>query len=225
MSLYGAIADGIPVPAIVFITAAVLTVVLAHTAFAGNRIAPPEVMAYARVSPPGSCATTVPVDDNRVERLVLNNADGPWTASPHVAARPDASHYVEGSASARFLIEEGFETGVVAYDDIRCPAKGEYISFWIRSSAQLEDGVLQLRLGDDGFDSGVGLAIPGAVLDACWHRAAIDLTGFDIEYSTARSIALYAAKDPGEVTVWLDIMEVPAGNALPPSADRLRELV
>jgi len=148
----------------------------------------------------------------------LHDADDAWTASRYVTACQDSSSYVEGSASVSLKIEDGFNTGMVAYHEIAdnigtldlndC----DYITFWIKSSADLDDGILQLRLSDraDVASLTEGLAIPGSVLNGrSWQKVSVSLSETDIDYDAVKSIGLHAAADPGVVTIWLDIIETP----------------
>jgi len=148
----------------------------------------------------------------------LNDADDAWIASPYVTAKPDLTSYVDGSASAYLKIGDDFTTGAVAYHDITGDtgtldlSDCNSVTFWIKSSANLDDGVLQLRLSESDYGTGTteNLAIPGIVLDgSSWQKATLSLSGTTINYDAVRSVALYAATDPGAVTIWLDIIETP----------------
>ena len=140
----------------------------------------------------------------------LDNADDAWIASPYVTAKPDSSSYVEGSASAYLKIGDDFTTGAIAYHDITGDtgtldlSDCNSVSFWIKSSANLDDGVLQLRLSESDYGTGTteSLAIPSIVLDgSSWQKATVSLSGTTINYDAVRSVALYAASDPGAVTI------------------------
>jgi hypothetical protein len=148
----------------------------------------------------------------------LNDADDAWIASPYVTAKPDSTSYVEGSASANFKIGDDFTTGAIACHDITGDtgtldlSDCNRVTFWIKSSANLDNGVLQLRLSEGDYATGTteSLAIPGSVLDgSSWQKATVSLSGTTINYDAVRSVALYAATDPGAVTIWLDIIETP----------------
>jgi hypothetical protein len=149
----------------------------------------------------------------------INDADDAWAAFPYVTAKPDSTSYVEGSASAKLKISDDFTTGAVAYHDITSGtgtldlSDCNRVTFWIKSSANLDDGILQLRFSESDYGTGTteNLAIPGIFLDgSSWQKATVSLSGTTINYDAVRSVALYAASDPGAVTIWLDIIETPA---------------
>lgn len=165
----------------------------------------------------------------------LDDADDVWIASPYVTVKPDSTSYVEGSASANLRIGDDFTTGAVAYHDITGDtgtldlSDCNSVTFWIKSSANLDDGVLQLRLSESDYGTGTteNLAIPGIVLDGnSWQKATVSLSGTTINYDDVKSVALYAVADPGAVTIWLDIIETPmALNTSNPVKPYMNELV
>jgi hypothetical protein len=164
----------------------------------------------------------------------LNDADDVWTASPYVTAKLDSTSYVEGAASANLKIEDDFTTGVVAYHDITSGpgapdlSEGANITFWVKSSANLGDGILQLGLSESycGTGPSESFAIPGTVLDGrSWQKAMVSLSGTAIDYDAVKSVVLYADSDPGTVTIWLDIIEtkpvLSTGNPVKPNMKAL----
>ncbi len=146
----------------------------------------------------------------------LDDCEAVWTAAGNVAAAKDTTTYIEGTASANLTIAADFTTGVVGYYDITTGTNSldvsgsANVSFWIKSSADIADSVLQLRLSesDDGTGTTENLAIPGSALDgSSWNKVTVDLSGTTANYDAVKSVALYAASDPEEAVIWLDIIE------------------
>jgi len=146
----------------------------------------------------------------------LDDCEDAWTASTNVTATKDTTTYVEGTASANLTIADGFVSGVAGYYDITTGTNSldlsdcSSVSFWVKSTVNIGDGVLQIRLSesDDGTGTTENIAIPGTALDGTsWQKATVDLSGTTTNYDAVKSVALYAVSDPGTVDILLDIIE------------------
>jgi len=146
----------------------------------------------------------------------LDNCEDAWTASTDVVAARDLTSYVEGTASTNFMIGDGLTSGVVGYHDIAGDTNAldlsgcSSVTFWIKSSSDIGDDILQLRLRESNDDTGTmeNFAIPGSALDGSgWHKVTAELSGTTTSYDAVKSVALYAVSNPGEVDIWLDIIE------------------
>ena len=159
----------------------------------------------------------LPISNINASPVQLCNADDDWTPFSYVTAKADTSSYVEGVASIRLEIEDDFNTGLIASKDIAGnPEEWKlsdftHITFWIKSNMDLGDDIIQLRLYENADKAGIAgcFAIPGSVLDGdSWKKATLSLAGTGINTDFTGSIALYAAQDPGELILWLDIVEL-----------------
>lgn len=205
--------------AVILIASVAIPAVFTHTALSAGLLSiqkSKEAICSAPQEVPNSLKFSSSIAASGIYKL--DNAEDVWIASPYVTAKPDSTSYVEGSASANLKIGDDFTTGAVAYHDITGDtgtldlSDCNTLTFWIKSSANLGDGVLQLRLSESDYGTGTteNLAIPGIVLDgSSWQKATVSLSGTTINYDAVRSVALYAASDPGAVTIWLDIIETP----------------
>lgn len=217
---------------VIFLISLILISVIIYTS---TRVIAPPARSYASISvaPREALASFEYSRDITGKISVLNDADAAWNTSPYVSSRHDTSSYVEGKGSTRFIIEDSFGTGLAAYRDVTGHDQldlSDYdsVSFWIKSSADLGDGVLQLRFGQGDASNGeaLNIDIPSDALDGSWHRVAASLLESKNSYDNVRAIALYATADPGAVTIWIDIIEAAStmgsGHAVKPY---MKELV
>lgn len=185
--------------------------IFVHTVLSTALPAKPEVLSVCRAPqrallPFGNC------NDGLRE---LDNSDTSWKASPFVDAGVDTTSHVEGAASNKLKIQDEFTTGRIAgrnfADNAGVPDLSDVgcITFWIKSNTDLDDDILQLRLIDDNSDiASVNIDIPGNVLDGQnWKKVSAILSGNDSADYSPGTVALYAIRDPGAVTIWLDIIE------------------
>ena len=146
----------------------------------------------------------------------LDDCEDSWNAGINENTARDFTSYVEGTASANFAVAEGFASGLVGYKDIMSDTStldlSDYssVTFWIKSSVNIGDGVLQLRLGGSTDEMGntAILDIPGSALNGKnWQKVTLNLSDTATDYDAVRSLVLYAVSDPGTVNIWLDIIE------------------
>jgi len=80
--------------------------------------------------------------------LIIDDADDNWTQGTNVTATVDETDYVEGSGSVQLVVAAGASAQILAYEDITNLNLLFYrkISFWAKSSIDLTEGDLQLRL-------------------------------------------------------------------------------
>ena len=146
----------------------------------------------------------------------LDDCEDIWTApSENVKVTRDTASYVEGTASTNLTVTGGI-SGVIGYYDITSNtgtldlSDCSSVTFWIKSDTNLGDGVLQLRFSesDDGTGTTENLAIPASAFKGTnWQKVTVNLPGITANYNAVKSVALYAASDPGAVSIWLDIIE------------------
>ncbi len=146
----------------------------------------------------------------------LDGCEDVWTVpSNNVKVSKDTASYVEGMASTNLIVAGGI-SGLIGYYNITNStgtldlSNFNSVTFWIKSDTKLDNGTLQLRLSesDDGTGNTENLAIPASALDgANWQKVTVNLSGTTVNYNAVKSVALYAASDPGAVSIWLDIIE------------------
>src|SRR3990167_671626 len=176
------------------------------------RIAPADIIRIAKSSDPTSLGMTA-AWTNLSKTVTLNSAltatvelcETAWTASANVTAEA-SSICKEGTESASLAIASGFTTGLAAYKTITTIDLSGYkqVSFWIRANAAIAASVLQLKLCSDtaGATPVDTINIPAVPGTNVWQVVTVDL-GAALG-SAIQSVALYAASDPGTVTVLID---------------------
>jgi hypothetical protein len=129
-----------------------------------------------------------------------------WTASANVTATADATLFLEGTKSAKFVIAAGFTTGLIAYKAVTTADYSGYtkLTFWVHATAAVAVSTLSVRLCSDavGAVSVNTFPIPAIVATNRWIPIAVSL-GSALSASIS-SVAIYADLDPGSVTVYLD---------------------
>ncbi len=136
----------------------------------------------------------------------VTNCETNWTASANVTASLSATNR-EGSNSQSLAIAAGFTTGKVAYFATGTLNLATYqqISFLLRSNVSpVASGVFEIRLcsdltGDVAVDTFVIPAIAGLNR---WIPIVIDKAA--ALGSAIASVAIYAASDPGTITLLVD---------------------
>ena len=165
---------------------------------------------------------------------ILDKGNTVWKASNGVKTGLDSTSYVEGHSSTKLEVQEGFTWGPIASidisnnigtlntSDIKC------LTFWIKSSKPVDSDVFQLRLMDNtDSTSSLDIDIPENALNGRdWNRVnAVFPIGSNTE-NEIDTVSLFAAKHPGNVTIWLDIIETGISSGLPKAKNsRLKELV
>ena len=157
----------------------------------------------------------LPLAKGQDDTCKLDNGDTAWETSTNVHAGVDTASYVEGVASTKLEVQDQFTTGRIArintidntralnFSDIEC------ITFWIKSSEELDDDILQLQLFDTSSGTAsVHIDIPGNSLNGQdWQRVSAIIPDAYAVDNNIEAIAIYATKDPGNVTIWLDVIE------------------
>ena len=136
----------------------------------------------------------------------INDCETAWTAAANVTATASTTTYRENTKSANLAIAGAFTTGLAAYAPTA--VLGDYsayqqISLLVRTSINVAANVLQLSLCSDtvGAVQVNTINLP-AITANYWTPVVVD-TGAALG-AVINSVALYAASDPGSVTVNLD---------------------
>jgi len=185
--------------------------IFVHTVLSSALPTKPEILSVCRAPQ----RALLPFETGKGNICQLDNGDTAWKAFANVNAGADITSYVEGVASTKLEVKDEFTTGLIAsiniVDNTRATNLNdiECITFWIKSSEELNDDVLQFRLiADNGGPESVNIDIPGNILGGHdWKKVSATLSGtYDVDNNIG-VLALYATKDPGNVTIWLDIVE------------------
>src|SRR5574340_307588 len=136
----------------------------------------------------------------------IDTCEVAWTAAANVTATASTSTYREGTASANLVVAAAFTTGLIAYKALGAStdfSAYQQISFLLRTSGALAANVLQLALCSDtaGATAVNTVNIP-AVAANTWLAITVDTAA--ALGAAIQSVALYAASDPGSVTINLD---------------------
>jgi hypothetical protein len=129
-----------------------------------------------------------------------------WTASTNVTATASASTFKEGTKCASLAIASGFTTGLCAYHAMSATDFSGYqqLSFWVQVNTAVAANVLQIKLCSDnaGVTAVNTINIPALNSATQWTAITVDTAG--ALGASIQSVALYAASDPGTVTVLFD---------------------
>lgn len=136
----------------------------------------------------------------------IDNCESAWTASANVTATTTSTRK-QGTNAAQLAIASGFTTGKAAYFDLGSSqdfSAYQAVSFWLRTNNGINAAVLQVKLcsdatGDTPVDT---LDIPSVQITSRFFPIVID-KGSALGASI-RSIAIYAASDPGTTTIIVD---------------------
>ena len=170
----------------------------------------------------------------RDDTCVLDKGDTAWNPSNGVKIQVDTSSYVEGQSSTKFEVQAEFAGGSIAGIDTLNNTEAtnvsdiECLTFWIKSSKQVDSDTLQLRLMDDtSVTSSLDIDIPEYFLDVGhWKKVSVVIPVDSNIGSYFDSVVLYALKDPGNLTIWLDIIEArTSSESQQANNPRLNELV
>jgi hypothetical protein len=176
------------------------------------RISPGDTIRIMASKPPTSVGNATWTNSSNIVTLsasctqMIDNCDSSWTQSANVTHTSDTTNHREGSSARSLAIASGFTTGKIAYRATGSLNLSGYqqVSLWIRVSAAVSENVLQVVLcSDTTGDVAVNtINIPAIPSTAKWHAVTVDTSG--ALGSDIQSVALYAASDPGAVTVLLD---------------------
>ena len=192
-------------------------------------IAVPPVLAYSIFTPTQSniqktrtitCQAPqrglLPLDTGDRVSLGLCQAEKEWTAFPDVRVISDGKRYVEGESSIRLEVDDSFKSGPIACGRAAAdrvspePSGTRSVSLWIKSDIDIADDILQFRLTGKSNNSGETgyITVPIRVTAAeGWKRIEAVSGGSYLFQEGVETATLYAEKDPGTVTIWLDIIE------------------
>lgn len=142
---------------------------------------------------------------------VISDCDTAWTSTgtANATITTDGSDYKESPRSVKITVASAFSTGTLAYYNTATEMDLTYarqIGLWIKSSADLDAGVLLLSLcsGTAAATPVETLSVPALAANV-WTRATMDLsTPGASALSSIESVALSAASDPGAITLHLD---------------------
>jgi parallel beta-helix repeat protein len=138
------------------------------------------------------------------------------TASSNVTLTADAIDFQEGSDSVQAVIAGAFTTGNIFYQDFGSVQDwGTYpiIRLYVKSDTTLARGVLQLKLAGD-----TGLTTVHTTIDlppltaATWYQIELFDQEFYPKFGSVRSWGIYAASDPGAVTLHFDDLRIDVPN-------------
>lgn len=136
----------------------------------------------------------------------IDTCEGAWTAVSANVTQSNPTTRKEGSKSIQFAIAAAFTTGQIAYHTMASTDFSAYqkVSFWIKPSASVATGVLQLLLCTDTLGTVVAqtITINQALSSNTWTCITVD-TGGALS-AAVQSISFNALSDPGTVNVRLD---------------------
>jgi hypothetical protein len=202
----------------------------AHTPLSPSTAVKQEMLSVCRAPQ----RALLPFETFKDNMRVIDKGDTAWKPFNGVDAGVDMTSYVEGRSSTKLDIKDGFSEGPIAgintinnteginSSDIAC------LTFWAKSSKQVGGDVLQLRLIDStGGTTSLNIDIPENVLDGRdWKKASVVISGTSTIGNNIDTLVLYASRDPGNVTIWLDIIEARISSEMPGTTkSRLNELV
>lgn len=159
----------------------------------------------------------LPLDTGVDVSLELCKAENAWTAFTDVKATSDEKRYVEGESSIRLEVDDSFKSGPIACGRATAdrvspePSGTRSVSLWIKSDTDIADDILQFRLTGKSNNSGETgyITVPIRVTAAeGWKRIEAYSGGSYLFQEGVETATLYAEKDPGAVTIWLDILEI-----------------
>jgi hypothetical protein len=177
------------------------------------RIAPGDVIRIMATPDPTSLGINATWTDNNdtitlasAVTQTIDNCEGTWTASTNVTFSSSTTSYRQGTNSVQLAIAAAFTTGLAGYGALSNLNLSAYqqIALWIKPSIAVAANVLQIKLCSDaaGATALDTLNIPALSNSGEWYPIVIN-KGSALS-SGINSIALYAASDPGTITVNLD---------------------
>ena len=151
---------------------------------------------------------TLPTDlDSYQADQVVDSCDSAWTAKANVTATEELAIKKEGTASAKLVIADVFTTGLVATHDFSAIDISGYnsISFWIRSTSNLNKGVLQLVYDEDAACASPSQStdIPALKADT-WTKVSLTLSAAAADRNAVISVGINGVSDPGAITIYVD---------------------
>lgn len=137
---------------------------------------------------------------------VITNCESNWTAASQVTASLSTTLEKEGSNAVALAIAAAFSSGRVAHFATGTLDLSGYqqVSFYFRTTTAQPSGRFTLRLCSDtgGVTAVNTFTIPQVQSTNVWHVFTLD-NAANLG-SAIQSVALYAASDPGTVTITLD---------------------
>lgn len=153
---------------------------------------------------------------------MISDCDTAWTASANVTASLDAADFKESPRSVKLTVATGFTTGLAAYYNTATLdlTSATQAGIWIKSSTDLNAGVLQLLLCSDdagatpidngGAEEGI-LNIPALNANE-WRQAVIDLPD-PSALGSIESVGLSATSDLPAVVINIDEVKTILSNS------------
>jgi hypothetical protein len=183
------------------------------TGLPAARIAPGDTIRVIASPDPTSLGNATWTNGSRtvtlatVATLTIDNCDTAWTGATNVTSTVTATGRKQGTNMANLAVAAAFTTGKVAYRTLPSAldlSSYQQVSSWIKSSAALAHGVLELRLCSDTTGDVPVHAIPidGGLTGGAWRIAAKDFAA-NLNAAIA-SVSLFANSDPGTLTINID---------------------
>lgn len=142
--------------------------------------------------------------------LTVENCEAAWTASANVTCTTQTTGRKQGSFLARSAVASGFTTGKISYRTLPATldlSAYQQISLWVKCSANVAAGGLELRLCTDATGDTVAhtVPIPNGTLPGTGTGWQVVLKDFGAAMNaTINSLSLYANSDPGTNSIDLD---------------------
>lgn len=137
----------------------------------------------------------------------IDNCESGWIGEANVTVTHPTTRK-QGSFSTQLAIAAGFTTGLVAHKPLGATqdfSAYQQISMWMRANAaSITAGVFEIKLCSDtaGATPVDTLAVPLCVGTDAWNAIVMDKAA--ALGASIQSIAIYAASDPGTVTLIVD---------------------
>jgi len=146
-----------------------------------------------------------------VANQLVEDCEDTWVGEANVTASADSTDYKIGSASAKFVVDAAFTTGLIATEAISPTidlSSYAQIMAWVKSSVNLTANDWKVVLGD-AVQADLDFNIP-ALTAATWKL--IRVTGTLTAYTAVNEIKLNQVVDKGAMNFWID--EVRAAKAV-----------
>jgi len=145
----------------------------------------------------------------------IADCESAWTGATNVTASLATAYNRQGTYSAQLAIGTAFTTGLVGYFPLGSAldlSAYEQVSFWIRCTGTKSAGTFTLELCSDTAGATPVHSIPVPALTRNeWCPVVFDNAA--ALGASIQSVALYAAVDPGSVTVNIDNIFASKGKA------------
>lgn len=140
----------------------------------------------------------------------LDSCDTAWTAGADVTASADSTDYVEGSASAKFVVADAAGVQIIGYHTITSVDITKYtgVRLWVKSSIDLNAGDYEICVDDTAACASYleNVDIP-AISANTWTQVELKWASNN-DLSDIISVGLRCAVDRGAHSIWLDHIEL-----------------